>query len=231
MCFSLQASAVMAAVGAAVSYFAWRRLNWKIGVFLLTFTVMQLIHVLAYIHINDCTHPLNQAAAYANHVHISLQPVAYLIGIHGILEAIGKSNRRIAQHYNVLIYGALVAGALAILRLFGDTQHHSCEWCGPPCSFSGKHHVDFSVPLTKENYFAPGPFIHAFFFFIVGLFISDGSAIATVLMAVITFVPAQFLQVSGTEAATIWCFGSIAQILITVALMFFLRRRLPTPRP
>ena len=84
MCWTKNVSLGFFIIGALFTYFSYYKVDklWSLSV--LYFTIMQLIHYIAYIVVDNCDHPLNKTMAYLNYVHIAFQPFIYLLGFYGL---------------------------------------------------------------------------------------------------------------------------------------------------
>lgn len=233
MCFSLQASAFMFFLGAISSVWAYYKINWKLSVSLGYFTLMQLIHILGYLTIDKCDNVYNQLASRMNYIHICFQSFFVILGHYGIMEYTKNIDR---DSNTRVIYALFITFTLGIFLLFrlvdkffngqrlSKKKTSSCIWCGETCSFKGKKHINFQLPLLTTNYYIPNIFAHFVGFFIIPLFINKLVAILTIILAIGTFVPAYIFNIYTSEAGTIWCFFSITQILILFYISNFFKK-------
>lgn len=232
MCFSFNASTFMFILGNVTAIYSYYNINYKIAFSLFYFSIMQLLHMIGYLTINKCSNNINQYTSYLNYIHICFQPLIWLFGLWGLYEFIGNNNKEsLIRIYYALIL-CFIAGIFLLLRLFNiprqklslKNDNNSCMWCGPPCSFKGKKHINFTLPLRIPNYFTPSMFIHAFLFFIVPLFINKFFALITLILALTTFIPAYYHKIWTSEAATIWCFTAIMQIISTIIIALYWKK-------
>jgi len=235
MCFSLEASNFMLALGSISSIWAYYKINWQVGLLLGYFALMQLIHVVGYLTINDCKNKYNQLASRLNYIHICFQPFVVIIGYWGLMLYTKNINRdsRIRLMYALVI--TFVIGLFLFFRQFKEfssngqklskiNNKNDCIWCGELCSFAGEKHINFSLPLLKTDYLIPSLFIHFFGMFIIPLFINKFIAILTIILGVLTLIPAKMHGIDTSEAGTIWCFTSIIQLLIAIFVAMFYKK-------
>ena len=133
---------------------------------------------------------------------------------------------------NYALCMSLLIGIFLFMRIFNirswfgshKTQirkSSSCMWCGIPCCFKGKKHINFSLPLLYPSYFIPSLFIHMFGMFVIPLFINNFTALLTTVFIIITLIPAYIHKIPNSEAGTIWCFISIFQFIIIILISLF----------
>ena len=83
------------------------------------------------------------------------------------------------------------------------------------CTFSGVHHLAWSVPMYQPTYMTPSVFIHCFVMF-APFMVTPG--IQAKLFGIFLFLTGPFMSGLITdnlnEQASIWCFFSIAQITL-----------------
>lgn len=103
------------------------------------------------------------------------------------------------------------------------------EWLSGPvlCTYKGFKHLAWSVPLLPTSYYMPSMGLHLFLMFIPFFAMDNGSFgrnIANYIAGIILFVSGPLMADTVTpnkhEAASIWCFWSITQIIILVAIIF-----------
>lgn len=236
MCFSLEASIAMFVLGSLSTIIASKKMNNKVTLFLAYFTIMQAIHIVGYLTINDCNNIYNKMASYANYTHIAFQPLFNLIGILGLMQFTGNIDKKSSIKMNYALKLAFLIGIFLFIRMFNITfmpgktkkiqtkKNTSCMWCGKACSFQGEKHINFSLPLLYPTYTIPSVFAHFFAIFIIPFFISKFAAFWSILFAITTYIPAYIHGIDGSEAATIWCFTSVAQYILIIVLALFYKK-------
>jgi len=250
MCFSLKMSTVMLILGSLCTFIASKNLNNKIAVWVGYFTIMQAIHVVGYLTINDCDNIYNRITSYINYSHICFQPLFFLIGYLGLMEFCNYNDKKSVIRMDYALKIAFVIGIFLFIRMFNfpqpldqslnlnksevptlrskktqTTKNSGCIWCGKTCSYQGEKHINFSLPLLYPSYNTPSLFVHMFGFFILPLFISKFVAFCSLVLLVITYFPASIHGIEGSEAATIWCFTSILQCVTIILLSLFWEKK------
>lgn len=229
MCWTKNVSLGFFIIGALFTYFSYYKVDklWSLSV--LYFTIMQLIHYIAYIVVDNCDHPLNKTMAYLNYVHIAFQPFIYLLGFYGLFKKYNIINPTQLINLKDIIKLSLIPCILFLLRLFplkinGLVNHkletNNCVWCGKTCSYSGKKHINFSLPLRiKPFYFTPGQFFHFLFFFGPLMFYNNKTRLLNIFILITSFIPSFSLNLSPSESATTWCGISIVQLIVSLVLI------------
>lgn len=102
------------------------------------------------------------------------------------------------------------------------------EWLSGPalCTYMGEKHLAWSIPFAPISYYTSGFGIHSFLMF-VPFFAMDhgsfGANLGNYIGGSILFfsgpVLSDFITSNKHEAASIWCFFSIAQIFILVSFL------------
>jgi hypothetical protein len=156
-----------------------------------------------------------------------------ILAYYGVMEFTKNIDRDSKTRVIYALYITFTLGIFLLFRLsdkffkgqrLSKKKTSSCVWCGETCSFKGEKHINFKLPLLTTNYYIPSIFAHFVGYFIIPLFINKLVAILTVITAITTFVPAYFLDIRGSEAATIWCFYSIVQILFVFFISLYYKK-------
>lgn len=102
------------------------------------------------------------------------------------------------------------------------------EWLNGPtlCTYFGTRHLAWSIPMVPPTYYAPSMALHAFLMFIPFFAIDMGSFsknlpnyIAGTLLFLTGPVMADYMTPNKQEAASIWCFFSICQVVGLTLIM------------
>merc|ERR1712166_180310 len=105
----------------------------------------------------------------------------------------------------------------------------SVEWLDGPmlCTYKGLQHLAWSVPLAPVSYYMPSMGLHSFLMFIPFFVLDHGSLSRNIpnwIAGAILFLSgpamADWFTPNKHEAASIWCFFSICQVLGLVAILF-----------
>ncbi len=220
MCWSGEASAVLAAVGfGTASYVAYKGESKELWIPLTYFACMELLQAATYIYINLCDAPPNQILTLFGYLHIAFQPFfANMVAMYFIPEEVKRK-------ISTVVYSLCAVCAVAILvKMYPFAWAGHCiegieGFCGPTtCSVSGDWHIAWQLPLNglmsdyPDNPFGFRYGMHAFayiltafvmpviygswrfvgFHYLVGPFISD------------------ILTSNPNEYAAVWCLFSIA---------------------
>lgn len=230
MCWSKNVSLGMTFIGLLFTYYSYYKIDkiWALNVFY--FTLMQIIHYIGYLFINDCNHPVNKMMAYLNYIHISFQPVIFLLGFNTLFKKLNIINEKDYNYINNYIYFGIVIGILLISRLFPividkdrsyKLERKGCVWCGVPCSFSGNKHISFSIPLRNTpQYLTPTMFMHFALFYIPFILLLNKKVTFFMLLIFLSsLIPSLLFKINPAETGTIWCSISIIQWIVSFLLL------------
>jgi len=247
MCFDQKSSFAFAAVGLFTSYWIYTRTeNMKLASGVFFFFTMELLQGFQYFVIaedlNDpwCDMAINQFLTILGFLHICLQPYF----CHTINASLTKSPKY--QHkYDTILRLCLLGGFTLFARFllssyfpygFSITQDvafpdgaetgNSTEWLRGEklCTFKGKYHLAWSVPMTDPSYYTPSAAIHSFLMYapFFALYEKKGMVIQGLFLFFTGPFLAGLITPNLMEQASIWCFFSIGQI----ACMLFLIREI-----
>ena len=228
MCWSENISLMFTVIGAAAAAYAYKHVDhlWALSMFY--FTIMQFIHYISYLVIDECGNPINIAMAYANYVHVAFQPFFYLLGLFGLFKTYKTISKDQLISLRYFIYASVFFGFFYTIRLFPlyqPLETTGCAWCGPPCAITGKEHVDLTVPLRlRPYYWTPGSFMHFFLFFIPLLLYNNLTRLISILFLASASVPMVLYDLPPSEAGTTWCGISIAQLIILTAIVVYYKK-------
>ena len=220
MCWSGEASAVLAVAGLGTAVYVARKGESKeLWIPLTYFALMELLQAVTYIFIDDCASPYNQMLTLFGYLHVAFQPFfANMVAMYFVPE-------RIKKKISTTVYSLCGIAAIAILvKMYPFDWAGTCNigvegFCGAyTCSTSGEWHIAWQLPLnglmSEPQYYLFGfdwglhaliyilaafvmPFIYGSwrfvgFHFLVGPLISD----------ILTNDPNEF--------SAVWCLFSIA---------------------
>ena len=220
MCWSGEASAVLATVGFGTAiYVAKKGESDELWIPLTYFACMELLQAGTYVWINLCDAPPNQILTLLGYLHIAFQPFfVNMVAMYFIPEEVKYKIK------NVVYALCSVAAVLMMLKMYPMAWAGHClpgieGFCGTEaCSVSGDWHIAWQLPLNglmsdiPENTIRFPWGLHAFtyicasfvlpilygswrfvgFHYLIGPWISD----------ILTFNP--------NEYAAVWCLFSIA---------------------
>lgn len=245
MCFGQKSSFGFATAGLLASLWIYSRTHNKqlaSGVFF--FFTMELLQGFQYFVIaedlNDklCDTLVNRVLTLLGFLHICMQPYF----CHVINASLTRSERYLWQ-YRVILRLSFLAGCWLFFRFVlayfgyastmdvvfptGADTGRSTEWLRGEklCTFKGKYHLAWSVPMADPSYYVPSAQIHSFMMYapFVALWEKRGMLIQGAFLLLTGPVLAAVITPNLMEQASIWCFFSIAQI---VAMLFLIRETL-----
>ena len=248
MCFNQPSSFAFAGFGLFLSWWIYSRTNnlgLASGVFF--FFTMELLQGFQYFVIADnlqdskCNTFINQFLTLLGFLHICFQPYF----CHVINASLTRSERYLWQ-YKVVLRLALIAGGWLFCRFLlayfdvssatamvsntmdvsfprGADTGRSTEWLRGEklCTFHGKFHLAWSVPMADPSYFVPSAQIHSFMMYapFFALYEKKGMVVQGAFLLSTGPVLAAYITPNLMEQASIWCFFSIAQIAAMLCLI------------
>ena len=233
MCWSKNVSLAMAVIGSIFTYYSYTSIDklWSFSIFY--FTLMQLIHYIGYIYIDKCNNSINNLMSYLNYIHISFQPPVFILGFASLFYKLKVINNKDFNILKQFVYFAVLVSIFMLMRLFPlrlanvdfNLKKTGCVWCGDLCTYKGKYHVNFSLPLrNKPIYLTPTFFTHFALFYLPFLLLMKSKVNLIMLLIFVTsLIPAVLFHISPSETGTIWCGISILQFLVSFLFMAFSR--------
>lgn len=220
MCWSLEASAVLAVTGTiATGYAVITRQPKSLYIPLAYFTAMETLQAVQYTVVDLCGMPMNEILTVVGYVHIAFQPffinmvAMYFIPIH------------IKERIRAFVYWLCAFAAVSMLiQLYPLAWAGQCMpgsmLCGETlCTVSGSWHIAWNLPLnglynmlfTLFHVSMPG-------YVLVGLILPFlyGSWRLNLYQILCGLVLAFFLTSNPNEAAAIWCLLSIGIVILIV---------------
>ncbi|MET4130790.1 hypothetical protein ACSSV6_004118 [Roseovarius sp. MBR-38] len=217
MCWSGEASVVLAAVGmTTTAYAAYKKEPAPLWMALGYFSSMELLQAFTYSVIDECALPSNQIATLLSYLHIVFQPFFInMISMYFIPNAV-------REKIQWPVYTVCFASAIIMLL-----QLYPFEWAGSCalgevmcaerlCSVSGDWHIAWDVPtngmlnfITVDSW---ASFLTAYPSYFVAAFLMPliyGSWRLTVYHFLIGPRLAMLLTSNPNEVAAIWCLLSI----------------------
>lgn len=223
MCWSGEASVVLATAGVATTTYAackgeskllWMPLGY--------FTLMEILQAFTYSVIDDCGNPANQIATLLGYLHISFQPFfIHMACLYFIPQAV--------RHRLLPIIYFLCALNVVIMMI----QLYPFEWagqCQPPrplcgeqlCSVSGNWHIAWEIPangigntLAELQMPLLGPWLS---YTLIGglLAFLYGSWKMNLYLLVMGPMLASLLTDNPNEWPAVWCLLSIGFLIIVL---------------
>lgn len=241
MCFTGEMSAAFAAMGLLASWWVYSRThNTELASGIFFFFTMEFLQAVQYYFIADslespvCESMVNQLLTLAGFLHICLQPYF----CHVINCSLTKSEKY-RDRYSVIKRLCLIGGFMLFARHFLSyiptlntmdvSDYKSTEWLRGEklCTFKTKAmvHLGWSVPMADPSYYVQGAGIHSFLMFapFFALYEKKGMVVQGLFLFLFGPVMAALISDNLMEQASIWCFFSIAQIVV---MLFLIRETL-----
>lgn len=222
MCWSGQASGVLAAIGIGTTvYAAYKKEAAPLWLALGYFSLMELLQAATYTVINLCGIPLNQVLTLLGYVHIAFQPFfVSALSMYFI-------PKNVAAKIAPWVYALCFASAVVML-----IQLYPFEWAEPCgagyplcgerlCSVRGTWHIAWEVPISSfRDFFYGIPVILEIFpTYVLMVFIVPvlyGSWRITLYHLICGPLLAVALTRNPNEWPAVWCLLSIGILLIMV---------------
>lgn len=224
MCWSGEASAVLAAVGiGATSYAVYKKQPPPLWIALGYFSSMELLQAFTYTVIDQCELPSNQIATLLGYLHIAFQP--FFINLLSMYFIPSSVRRKIQWPVYTVCFSSTV---VMLLQLYPFEWAGSCMLGGglcaeQLCSVSGEWHIAWDVPTNGILNFITVDSWASFLtlyptYFIAGIVLPFvyGSWKFTVYHFLIGPQLALLLTSNPNEVAAIWCLLSIGILLLVV---------------
>lgn len=235
MCWSGEASAVLAFGGLATSAYCWRKGEpASMWVPLAYFSSMEALQAFTYGVIDQCGTFSNQASTIAAYVHISFQPIFIN------MLSMGFVPRKVAARVRPWAYAVAILSSLMLLarilpvewlpkcfEVKTYTIQMLCPSCSIPiplcgkevCSVSGSWHIAWQLPLGFHPLFDNAYLIAGFL-----LPLLYGAWRITIYLALAGPFLAYLTTSNPNEWPAVWCLFSIA--ILGIAVKTSLRKHL-----
>lgn len=259
MCFSMEWSLFFSVVGLLSAAFVYKRTsNTQLLSGILFFCAMEILQVFQYLWIDQCELQVNKVLTLVGFAHICLQPLF----THVINSSLTRSKTLLSQYkiiYRLCVLSGMMLFSRYLLAEFGGptwvkqpviSSYDNFTGIAPPengcetaewlrgselCTYSGKYHLAWSVPMADATYWVPAASTHSFMmfapFFVLKWdranslkeYLFRGMAIQGFFLWLAGPYLASWITPNLQEQASIWCFFSIAQITI---MLFIIREQL-----
>jgi hypothetical protein len=213
MCWSGQASAVLATIGTlSTAYAAYKKEPTTLWVCLGYFTLMEWLQAFTYSVIDNCALPENQIATLLGYLHISFQPFFInAVSLHFI-------DQRVARKIEAPVYMlCFTVSILMLIQLYPFTWAPPCQVSQDPlcsdilCSMHGNWHIAWYVPTTGVLGTLP---VYAFIAFAIPVLY--GSWRFTLYHLLVGPLLAQATTSNSHEWPAVWCLFSIGMLLLVL---------------
>jgi len=242
MCFDQKSSFGFSAVGLFLAWYVHHYTsNTKLAIGVFWFFLMEFLQGFQYFFINDCNNTWNQILTLLGFIHICYQPYF----THIINSALTR-NPKYLEQYNIVLRLCLLGGTMLLGRYFiahlsnnvissdfteflkADPAPGSCkttEWLRGEqlCTYKGRYHLAWSVPMYDPTYWSPAAAIHSFLMFGPFFVMKKNMIIQGFFLWLTGPFLASVITPNLQEQASIWCFFSITQIGI---MLFLIRESL-----
>ena len=222
MCWSGEASTVIAVAGAAATVYSIRqRQAPALYVPLGYFTAMEVLQSATYRWLDDCASPANQITTLLGYLHICFQPFFInMFSLHFVPQAV-------REKVSMWVYGLCMASVVVmIVQLYPFDWAGSCDGtrrtlCGQRlCAFTGTWHLAWSLPLNGIGNDMLGIFLHKGHptYVLVGFVVPVlyGSWRITGYHYLTGAFLAGLLTSNLNEWPAVWCLLSVALIVVIV---------------
>jgi len=231
MCFDQKTSFIFATLGLGMAWYVHHYTeNTKLAIGIFWFFLMEFLQGLQYFFIDDCSSTWNQVLTVLGFVHICYQPYF----THVINSSLAR-NPKILDQYQIILRLCLLGGTMLLARFvfaeFANTSISSdftdwsntspspgscktTEWLRGEqlCTYRGKYHLAWSVPMYDPTYWSPSAAIHSFLMFGPFFIMKWNMVIQGIFLWAAGPLLASFITPNLQEQASIWCFFSISQI-------------------
>jgi hypothetical protein len=225
MCWSGEASAVLAVSGfASTAYFYSRGESKVLCLALAYFSLMELLQAYTYSVIDECFNPSNQVATFLGYMHIAFQPFfVNAVTMHFIPQPL---KQRIAPWIYILCFAAATVFMMRIYPfdwasfcydrhyqfLPGLNMKFDMPFCGKQiCSTSGQWHIAWAIPASGSIAMANSYMYAAFL-----LPLLYGSWKLVLYHALTGPLIAYLTTNNMNEWAAVWCLYSIGLLLLLI---------------
>ena len=215
MCWSAPASIILTSAGLGGTIYAVKQKKSKLlWLPLLYFSLMEGLQVVQYFFIDQCGLYINQLLTVLGFIHIAFQP--FFINAFALYFVPKKFAKKIAPWVYTICFLATVAMLLQLYPFHAvGSSASACipgqqEMCGNNlCTVSGEWHLAWNIPLSMYPH---SIYISSFFLFPL----LYGSWKITLVSFLIGPLLVSSLSSNINERPAIWCFLSVAYILIII---------------
>lgn len=200
----------------------WRR--QRVAWCFFYFAFMEGLQFVQYLVIDQCDHIINIIWTQLGWYHICWQPLFSNFAF----SALDPKNINGERDFNwrIIFWLCFICGALMALRMiiptFTDARNEFMVLCteqmegvcGPKtCSMTGLYHIKWTFKMLKPTYIFPGLSAHFMNMFVTPFLM--GQRLGTIVLFITGPLIACFFDVSDGEQASIWCFFSIMETVLT----------------
>lgn len=224
MCWSGEASAVLASIGLGTAAYSFmKKMAPPLWITLGYFSMMELLQAATYTVIDNCDSHLNQILTLFGYLHISFQPFFVNgISMHFLPEARRKK-------IMVPVYAVCFAAAIVMLmQLYPFSWAGTClprePLCGAHlCSVSGNWHIAWDLPLNgfgiDASFMSAGHLGSYLIAYTLAAFVMPfayGIRRGTVFHLLVGPFMASLLTNNPNEWPAVWCLLSIGIVMLVI---------------
>ena len=196
---------------------------------------IELLQALSYPLLDQCDNFWNQLLTFLSLTHICIQPTV----LNWLAANEYKHNPAYYERYLFSCRLSALWGvwflARAAAEISGITKSNLPDECKFTysnemirgenlCSYTGRLHMGWSVPLADNHYFWPSIHMHGFFMYCTLLVQPEDPTMVFkgLMMLILGPVLGLYLTPDGGEAGAIWCLQSTGRMFIGAVAHFFL---------
>jgi hypothetical protein len=214
MCFSENLSLTIGISGILLSIYLYPK-NKYASIGIGYFALMEILQYFQYKVINQCDNNYNKLLTNIGYIHICFQPLFINIWLFAFTK-----NPNFTFLYLSFFAGLLLASRILFVKDAELCDGNNEPLCGKKtCSFSGNKHIAWNIRLRApgKHWFTPSIGLHFFMWVIPVLTIFQLKP----LLAMLLTGPyiAAFITNNIHEQPAIWCYTSIAQMILTYILI------------
>ncbi|MGZ0020304.1 DUF5765 domain-containing protein [Nitrosomonas sp. wSCUT-2] len=225
MCWSGEASAVLAVAGiASTAYFYRKGESGVLCAALAYFSLMELLQAYTYTVIDQCQDPRNQIATFLGYMHIAFQPFfVNAVAMHFIPENL---RRRIAPAVYTLCAAAAIIFMMRIYPFdwvvycyernytmtFFTNAKFTMPFCGEQiCSTSGDWHIAWAIPANGNVFMGN---VYGYAAFVLPLLYGSWKMVSYHFLSgpLLAYMTTNDLN----EGVAVWCLYSIGLLLLMI---------------
>lgn len=206
----------------------WRR--QRVSWCFFYFAFMEGLQFFQYLVIDKCDQFINVFWTQLGWYHICFQPLFSNFAFSALDPSNSKGQRDVT--WKLIFWLCAVTGTLMSFRMiiptFSDARNEFMILCteqmegvcGPKtCSMTGLYHIRWTFKMLKPTYIMPGLSAHFMNMFVTPFLM--GQRLGTIVLFISGPLIACFFDVADGEQASIWCFFSIMETILTAFTQYY----------
>ena len=215
--------------GAWATMEPWRR--HRVAWCFFFFAFMEGLQFVQYLVIDQCEGIVNIIMTQLGWYHICFQPLFSNFAFSALDPKNLKGEREFT--WKLIFWLCTISGILMATRMIIPTLTDARNQfmtlctekmegvCGPKtCSMTGDFHIRWTFKMLKPTYIFPGLSAHFMNMFVTPALM--GNLLGAIALFVTGPLIAVFFDVSDGEQASIWCFFSIMETIVTAATQYYI---------